>query len=59
MARLGALDQARAAVQAGLTLDPNFNIRRFRAFAVSDHPVYLAGRARVYEGMRVAGVPEG
>ncbi|WP_342740881.1 adenylate/guanylate cyclase domain-containing protein [Bradyrhizobium sp. B117] len=59
LARLGALDQARAAVQAGLTLDPNFNIRRFRAFGVSDHPVYLAGRARVYEGMRVAGVPEG
>lgn len=58
LARLGALDQAQAAVQAGLMLDPNFNIRRFRAFAVSDHPVYLAGRARLYEGMRLAGVPE-
>jgi TolB-like protein/class 3 adenylate cyclase/Flp pilus assembly protein TadD len=59
LARLGVLDQARAAVQAGLTLDPNFNIRRFRAFAVSDHPAYLAGRERIYEGMRLAGVPEG
>jgi tetratricopeptide (TPR) repeat protein len=59
LVRLGELDQARAAAQAGLTLDPNFNIRRFRAFAVSDHPAYLAGRERLYEGMRLAGVPEG
>ncbi|WP_347340273.1 tetratricopeptide repeat protein [Bradyrhizobium cytisi] len=59
LARLGALDQARVAVQAGMTLDPNFNIRRFRAFAVSDHPTYLAGRERIYEGMRLAGVPQG
>ncbi len=59
LARLGALDQARAAVQAGLTLDPNFTIRRFRAIALSDHPTYLAGRERIYEGMRLAGVPEG
>jgi tetratricopeptide (TPR) repeat protein len=59
LARLGALDQARAAVQAGLALDPNFTIRRFRAFALSDHPAYLAGRERVVEGMRMAGVPEG
>jgi len=25
----------------------------------SDHPVFLAGRERIYEGMRLAGVPEG
>ena len=59
LARLGALDEARAAVQAGLALDPSFTIRRFRAFAVSDNPTYLAGRERLYEGMRLAGVPEG
>jgi TolB-like protein/class 3 adenylate cyclase/Flp pilus assembly protein TadD len=59
LARLGALDQARAAVQAGLALDPNFTVRRHRAVALSDHPVYLAGRERTYEGMRLAGVPEG
>jgi tetratricopeptide (TPR) repeat protein len=58
LAWLGSLDQARAAVQAGLTLDPKFTIRRFRAFAASDHPAYLAGRERIYEGMRLAGVPE-
>ncbi len=53
------LDEARAAAQAGLALDPSFTIRRFRANASSDNPTYLAGRERVYEGMRMAGVPEG
>ena len=56
---LGELDEARAAVQAGLALDPSFTIRRYRANTPSDNPVYLAGRERVYEGMRLAGVPEG
>jgi hypothetical protein len=27
--------------------------------AVSDNPTYLAGRERICEGMRLAGVPEG
>ena len=31
LALLGELDQARAAAQAGLALDPGFTIRRFRA----------------------------
>jgi hypothetical protein len=26
--------------------------------ALSDNPVYLAGRERSYQGMRLAGVPE-
>ena len=30
LARLGELGEARAAVQAGLALDPSFTIRRFR-----------------------------
>ena len=34
LALLGALDEARAAAQAGLALDPAFTIRRFRASAV-------------------------
>ena len=61
LARLGELDEARAAVQAGLALDPSFTIRRFRdaTYARSDNPTYLAGRERVIEGMRLAGVPEG
>ena len=38
---------------------PHFTIRRYRADAPSDNPVFLAGRERVYEMMRVVGVPEG
>jgi hypothetical protein len=59
LTRLGHLDQARAAAQAGLTLDPNFTIRRFHSYAVSDNPTYLAGRERACNGMRMAEVPEG
>lgn len=60
LVRLGEMDEARAAVKAGLALDPDFTIRRFRAGnARSDDPTYLAVRERQCEGMRVAGVPEG
>jgi len=59
LALLGSLDEARSAAKAGLTLDPNFTIRRFRDGALSDDPTYLAKRKRVYAGMRLAGVPEG
>jgi tetratricopeptide (TPR) repeat protein len=61
LARLGELSEARAAVQAGLALDPSFTIRRYRdaTNARSDNPTYLAGRDRTIEGMRLAGVPEG
>jgi TolB-like protein len=55
---LGSLDEARAAAQAGLALDPSFTIRRFRESANSDNPTYLAKRERLYEGMRIAGVPD-
>ena len=61
LARLGELDEARAAAQAGLALDPSFTIRRFRAPRMHRATIrpYLAGRERIYEGMRLAGVPEG
>jgi TolB-like protein/Tfp pilus assembly protein PilF len=60
LALLGALDEARAAVQAGLTLDPGFNIRRYRLFSSpSENPAFLAGRERVCVGLRIAGLPEG
>jgi TolB-like protein len=59
LALLGRLDEARAAAQAGLALDPGFTIRRFQRHLSSDNPTYLAERERVYEGMRMAGVPEG
>src|SRR4051812_37258969 len=59
LANLGQRDEARSAAQTGLALDPTFTISRFRANVPSDNPTYLAGRERFYEGMRVAGVPEG
>jgi len=61
LARLGELNQARVAVNAGLALDPHFTIRRYRdaTGAWSHNPTHLAGCERVIEGMRLAGVPEG
>jgi TolB-like protein len=59
LAHLGALDEARAAARAGLVLDSGFTIRNYRANALSDHPKYLAGRERSYQGLRLAGLPEG
>jgi len=59
LAQLGELNEARAIAQAGLALLPGFTISRYRASAHNDHPAYLAGRERVYEALRLAGVPEG
>jgi TolB-like protein/class 3 adenylate cyclase len=59
LAHLGRRDEARAAVQAGLALLPAFTIARVRAGAATDNPIYLSQRQRIYEGMRIAGVPEG
>ena len=59
LALLGREDEAQAATQSGLALIPSFTIRRFRSGTQSDHPAYLAGRERLYRGMRMAGVPEG
>ena len=56
---LGSRDEARAAAQAGLVLNPTFTIRRYLARATSHHPSLVAARKRTSEGMRMAGVPEG
>jgi TolB-like protein/class 3 adenylate cyclase/Flp pilus assembly protein TadD len=55
----GSLDEARAAAAAGLALNPGFTIRRYRTGTPSDNPKYLAGRERIYKGIRLAGMPEG
>jgi tetratricopeptide (TPR) repeat protein len=62
LAHLGRFDEARTAVEAGLALDPGFNLRSFRGFragAGSDNPTFLAQRERFCDGMRKAGVPTG
>jgi TolB-like protein len=58
LAGLGRLDEGRAAAKECLAIDPTFTIRRYRADAPSDNPVFLAGRQRVYELLRKVGVPE-
>jgi TolB-like protein/class 3 adenylate cyclase/Tfp pilus assembly protein PilF len=58
LARVGRVDEARDSARIGLELDPGFTVARIRASPFSDNPVYLAGRERVYEGMRKAGLPE-
>jgi tetratricopeptide (TPR) repeat protein len=58
LARLGRIAEAREAARVGLELNPSFTIARYRSSTFSDNPVYLANRERVYEGMRLAGVPE-
>jgi TolB-like protein len=59
LALVGDLKEARLAAQAGLALDGGFTIRRYSAHGRSDNPTYRAKRARFYDGMRMAGVPEG
>jgi hypothetical protein len=44
---------------ACLALNPGFTLRRYRAGAQSDNPVFLKLRERFIEDMRRAGVPEG
>jgi TolB-like protein/class 3 adenylate cyclase len=58
LVELGRLDEARAEVQAGLALTPEFTLRRYRAGTQSDNPVYLKRREQLIDAMRKAGVPE-
>ena len=60
LAQLGRLDEAHAAVKAGLALHPSFAICRARAdwSALSDDPTFLAGLEPIFEGLRKAGLPE-
>ncbi len=58
-ARLGRMEEAYDAARAGLELNPSFTVARFKSQTFSDNPVYLAGRERMYQGLRMAGVPEG
>jgi tetratricopeptide (TPR) repeat protein len=59
LALRGLIEDARNEARAGLALAPDFNLRRFRDGALSDHTTYLAQRERIIGGMRLAGVPEG
>ncbi|HKO07341.1 MAG TPA: adenylate/guanylate cyclase domain-containing protein [Alphaproteobacteria bacterium] len=55
----GGIGEAREALAAYLRTNPAVNrITLLRANAQSTHPVYMAQRERLYEGMRRAGMPE-
>jgi len=59
LAHLDRMEEARASVQAGLALDPDFTLSHFHASSPTDNPTCLAQRARIAEGMRKAGMPDG
>jgi len=59
LALSGRAAEAREARDAGLRLDPNFTVARFRNEPRSENPTFLAQRERIYEGLSLAGVPEG
>jgi TolB-like protein/Tfp pilus assembly protein PilF len=59
LGHLGRLEDAREAARAGHDLDPSFTTARVRRFMTfSDNPIWLAGRERLYDGLRKAGMPE-
>lgn len=60
LALLGRSEEANAAAQTALILNPKATVARFRANfgSFSENPVYLAGLERIYDGLRKAGLPE-
>jgi TolB-like protein len=58
LARLGQLPEAHAEAHAGLAIVPTFTIARFGADPLMDYPAGVAGRARIIDGLRKAGLPE-
>jgi tetratricopeptide (TPR) repeat protein len=58
LAHLGRMEEAREAARMGLELNPGFTLAGYQAARPSNHPVHLASRERVHEGMRLAGLPE-
>ena len=60
LATVGRLEEARAAVQTGLSLDPKFTIARFRemgsAMASIKNPSLSARRKSFYDGLHMAGL---
>jgi TolB-like protein len=58
LARLGLLPEACSEARTGLAINPTFSIPRFRASTPSDNPIAIAGRERIIDGLRKAGVSE-
>ena len=58
LSHLGQVEEARASIQAGLILTPNFSIAQFHVSSPTDNPTCLAQRARIAEGLRQGGLRE-
>jgi Flp pilus assembly protein TadD len=58
LANLGRIEDAHAALRAGFAFEPRATVSRVRHGASSSNPIYLAGRERIIEGIRKAGMPE-
>jgi TolB-like protein/class 3 adenylate cyclase len=60
LARLGRLGEARSAVDAGLALNPSFTVSRalINWTAMSDDPAHPQRLAPIFDGLRMAGLPE-
>jgi tetratricopeptide (TPR) repeat protein len=58
LAHLARMDEARAAAQTGLAIDPRFTVGWFLTVKYSDSPAHLAWRERLADGMCKAGLPE-
>lgn len=56
-ALLGRSDRAASEMANFLTLWPSATVAGYDALQPSAHPVYLAQRERLYEGLRLAGLP--
>ena len=61
LANLGKQEDATAAVDAALALDPSVTLGRLRGMltGMGDHPTFQAQIPHVLEGLRKAGFPEG
>jgi TolB-like protein len=59
LVQLGRLDEAKAALQQTLALDPYLTLSRLRSNTANPSSASLRGRDRFLEGLRIAGMPEG
>jgi TolB-like protein/Flp pilus assembly protein TadD len=59
LVQLGRLDEAKAALQQGLALDPHLTLSRMRSNTANLSTASLRGAWRFLEGLRIAGMPEG
>jgi TolB-like protein/DNA-binding winged helix-turn-helix (wHTH) protein/Tfp pilus assembly protein PilF len=58
LGRVGRLEEARMRMVEFQQMRPGFTLSRFRAREPSESPAFKAQRQRLYEGLRLAGMPE-